>query len=43
MKHGMNGEKAFIDTKVRLESEGLIVREVVVDIDDLIESCRKMD
>ncbi len=33
--------KSFMNTKVSLESEGFNVREVILDIDDLIQFCRQ--
>ena len=33
--------KAFIETKTRLESQGLTVNEVIIDIDELLQFCRR--
>lgn len=32
--------KAFMEMKLRLEKQGLIVNEVIIDIEELIEYCR---
>lgn len=33
--------KAFMEMKLRLEKQGLIVNEVIIDIEELLEYCRK--